>query len=96
MPARRADRIDRTDLLERLNVADDLIRRGVVEESYRWAVSGPPDPSEGDADWELPPDAPPDADPRDRRPPQRNRGPRPPQGRGRGPRPPRGRLRPKR
>ena len=44
MPAPRADRIDRTDLLERLNVADDLIRRGVVEESYRWAVSGPPDP----------------------------------------------------
>jgi len=96
MPARRADRIDRTDLLERLNVADDLIRRGVVEESYRWAVSGPPDPSEGDADWELPPDAPPDADPRDRRPPPRNRGPRPTQGHSRGPRPPRGRLRPKR
>ena len=96
MPARRADRIDRPDLLERLNVADDLIRRGVVEESYRWAVSGPPDPSEGDADWELPPDAPPETDPRDRRPSPRNRGPRPPQGRGRGPRPPRGRLRPKR
>jgi len=98
MPARRAERIDRPDLLERLGVADDLIRRGVVEESYRWAVSGPPEPDEAanTDDWEIPPEAPPDRDYRDRRPPPRNRGPRPPQGRGRGPRPPRGRLRPKR
>ena len=97
VPARRADRIDRQDMLERLTVADALIRRGVVEESYRWAVSGPPAPEPGAADdWVLPPDAPPEPDHRDRRPPPRNRGPRPPQGRGRGPRPPKGRLRPKR
>jgi superfamily II RNA helicase len=96
MPARRAERIDRPDLLERLAVADMLVRRGVVEESYRWAVSGPPEPSEDAVDWELPPDAPPEPEPRDRRPPPRNRGPRPPQGRGRGPRPPKGRLRPRR
>jgi ATP-dependent RNA helicase HelY len=99
VPARRADRIDRPDMLERLAVADTLIRRGVVEESYRWAVSGPPPPDQGanTDDWVLPPDAPPEREPpRDRRPPPRNRGPRPPQGRGRGPRPPRGRLRPKR
>ena len=66
MPARRAERIDRPDLLERLAVADDLIRRGVVEESYRWAVSGPPAPdqSANTDDWELPPDAPPERDDR--------------------------------
>jgi superfamily II RNA helicase len=81
VPARRADRIDRPDLLERLAVADALIRRGVVEESYRWAVSGPPAPEAGADDWELPPDAPPDRDTRDRRPPPRGRGPRRPQGR---------------
>jgi ATP-dependent RNA helicase HelY len=95
VPARRADRVDRPDLLERLAVADELIRRGVVEESYRWAVSGPPPPEPGaDADdWVLPPEPPPDRDPRDHRPPPRDR--RRPQG-GRGPRRPHGRLRPKR
>ena len=81
MPARRADRIDRPDLLERLAVADVLIRRGVVEESYRWAVSGPPDPQAGADDWDLPPDSPSDRERRDRRPPPRNRGPRRPAGR---------------
>ena len=95
VPARRANRIDRSDLLERLAVADELIRRGVVEESYRWAVSGPPPPEPGAAadDWVLPPDPPPERDPRDRRPPPRDRRPPP---RGRGPRRPHGRLRPKR
>jgi hypothetical protein len=95
MPARRSDRIDRPDLLERLAEADALIRRGVVEESYRWAVSGPPDPEEGSDDWELPPDRPPEADPRDRGP-RRPTGARKPPPRGRGPRRPPGRIRPKR
>jgi ATP-dependent RNA helicase HelY len=83
VPARRVDRIDRPDLLERIAEADELIRRGVVEESYRWAVSGPPppEPGAGTDDWELPPEAPADRETRDRRPPPRGRGPRRPQGR---------------
>ena len=99
MPPRRAERFDRPDMLERLAIADTLVRRGVVEESYRWAIAGPPAPEDGTDDWELPPDAPPDADPRDRRPPPGNRRP-PPRGRGGpnrgGPKGPRGRLRPRR
>jgi superfamily II RNA helicase len=95
MPARRSDRIDRPDLLERLAEADALIRRGVVEESYRWAVSGPPDPDEGTDDWDLPPERPPEADQRDRGP-RRPTGARKPPPRGRGPRRPPGRIRPKR
>ena len=59
VPPRRAERIDVSDLLERLEAADHLLRRGVVEESYRWALSGPPDPNEvADADWETPPEPP--------------------------------------
>jgi superfamily II RNA helicase len=86
VPPRRAERIDVSDLLERLSVADEMLRRGVVEESYRWAVSGPPPPEIGTDDWELPPEPPADADRRERRPPPR----------GRGPRRPHGRLRPRR
>jgi superfamily II RNA helicase len=42
--------------LTRLGDADQLIRRGVVEASYRWAVSGLPEPDEEEADtWEVPP-----------------------------------------
>jgi hypothetical protein len=65
----------------------------VVEESYRWAVAGPPEPEDGADDWELPPDPPAEPD-RPERPPARNRRP-PPRGRG-GPRRPTGRLRPRR
>lgn len=83
MPARRQDRIDRPDLLDRLAEADSLLRRGVVEESYRWAVSGPPEPIDGADDWELPPEQPPEPQYRERRPPPRKRGgpPRRPTGR---------------
>jgi superfamily II RNA helicase len=93
VPPRRADRIDGPDLLERLEAADELLRRGVVEESYRWALSGPPEPEDGADDWELPPERPPEHDPRDSRPPPRKRRPPP---RGRGPGRPAGRLRPRR
>ena len=31
-----------TGLLSRFDQADELLRRGVVEASYRWAVAGPP------------------------------------------------------
>lgn len=90
VPPRRAERLDVPDLLERIAAADEMVRRGVVQESYRWAVSGPPElDGEADADWGLPPEPPePLAEPprRDRRPPPR----------GRGPKRPRGRLRPKR
>ncbi|MGE3269701.1 MAG: DEAD/DEAH box helicase [Chloroflexota bacterium] len=91
VPPRRAERLDVRDLLDKFAEADTLLRRGVVEESYRWAVSGPPDTAEGDADWELPPEPPPGPPVHNRRPPPRGKGP------SRGPRrpPPRGRLRPK-
>jgi ATP-dependent RNA helicase HelY len=96
VPPRRAERVDIPDLLERLEEADALLRRGVVEESYRWALSGPPDPEEGADDWELPPEPAPDAHRDDRPPPTRHRRP-PPRGRGpRRPPGPSGRLRPKR
>ncbi len=36
------------DLVTRFDQADALLRRGVVEASYRWALSGPPDPDEAD------------------------------------------------
>lgn len=93
VPARRAERLDVPDLLERLEAADALVRRGVVEESYRWAVAGPPEPEDGADDWELPPEPPAGTD-RPDRPPPPNRRP-PPRGRG-GPRRPTGRLRPRR
>jgi ATP-dependent RNA helicase HelY len=98
MPARRADRIDRPELIERLTQADALLRRGVVEESYRWAVAGPPDAQDADGDWDVPAaaSAPPDGrgsigptGQHHRRPPTK------PGGRG-GPRKPRGGGRPKR
>src|SRR5262249_43880687 len=92
VPPRRADRIDLPDLLERLAIADDLLRRGVVEESYRWAISGPPEREDGARAWELPPDAPPDPDHRDTRD-TRGRRPSPSS---RGPKRPAGRLRPRR
>jgi len=38
-----------------LDEADALLRRGVVEASYRWAVSGPPSPDAQDAgEWDVP------------------------------------------
>jgi ATP-dependent RNA helicase HelY len=91
MPPRRADRLDIADLLERIDAADALLRRGVVQESYRWAVAGPPDPDEGaDADWQTPPEPP----LREMRPPNRGQPshrPKPGPKRGGG----RGRLKPK-
>jgi len=61
-----------------LDAADRLLRRGVVEASYRWAVSGLPDPDEpSNEDWQVSivlDDEPRDAArrmPRDRRPPER-------------------------
>jgi ATP-dependent RNA helicase HelY len=90
IPPRRSDRLDVSDLLERTEEADRLLRRGVVEESYRWALSGPPQQTEGDADWELPPEPAPGPSYPDRRPPVRRRG-----NPGRSTRP-RGKLRPKR
>lgn len=41
-------------VLGRIDDADQLLRRGVVEASYRWAVSGLPDPEEGEV-WDVPP-----------------------------------------
>ena len=89
VPPRRAERIDVPELLERLAAADALLRRGVVEESYRWAVAGPPD-AEGEVDdnWQTPPAHGPISARPDRSGPPRP----PPGGRKRG----RGRLRPKR
>ena len=49
------------DLLEKIGRADDLVRRGVVEASYRWAIAGPPearlegDTTEIDTSWPVPP-----------------------------------------
>jgi ATP-dependent RNA helicase HelY len=54
VPPGRADRLDAEALLPRLAEADALLRRGVVEASYRWALSGPPDPDEASADWTVP------------------------------------------
>jgi superfamily II RNA helicase len=43
-------------LLQRVDEADDLLRRGVVAASYRWAIEGPPDAEAGaDTDWVPPP-----------------------------------------
>src|SRR4028119_2243414 len=54
---------------------DALLRRGVVEASYRWALDGPPDADdEAAADW-TPPSLEDDGDGRPARRPQRaNRG----------------------
>jgi hypothetical protein len=42
-------------LLPVLDEADSLLRRGVVEASYRWAVAGPPAPEEVAAsEWNVP------------------------------------------
>ncbi|MCC7372524.1 MAG: DEAD/DEAH box helicase [Chloroflexi bacterium] len=90
VPPRRADRLNVDDLLERMEEADGLLRRGVVEESYKWALEGPPEETEGDADWVLPPEPAPGPSYPDRRPPQRRRG-----GPSRSTKP-RGKLRPKR
>jgi ATP-dependent RNA helicase HelY len=38
-----------------LDEADSLLRRGVVEASYRWAVAGVPDETDGeDVNWDVP------------------------------------------
>jgi superfamily II RNA helicase len=65
-------------LLERLEAADALLRRGVVEASYRWALAGPPDAAAAEAassaDWPAPlPSAPPARRPAARRPTDRPR-----------------------
>lgn len=45
-------------VIDKLGAADDLLRRGVVEASYRWAIAGPPEetapPAEPEADQEPP------------------------------------------
>jgi hypothetical protein len=42
------------NLLPLLDEADGLLRRGVVQASYLWAVSGLPDAAEdGDDDWQV-------------------------------------------
>ena len=88
-PPRRAERLDVADLLERIEQADRLLRRGVVEESYRWAIAGPPDHEDAPDDWVLPPEPPPGSSFPDRKPPVRRHGP------SRSTKP-RGKLRPKR
>jgi superfamily II RNA helicase len=60
-------------LLERLDAADALLRRGVVEASYRWALAGPPDAAlaedEAGEEWPAPlPSTPPARRPAARRP----------------------------
>ncbi len=92
VPPRRAERLDVPDLLERIEAADGLLRRGVVQESYRWAVAGPPDPDEATAEWETPPEASPIEPPGFRRADRPNRPNRPKPGGKRGPK---GRVRPK-
>ena len=72
VPARRADRLDAQSLLPGLVEADRLLRRGVVEASYRWALSGPPEGDPGAADWTVP--TTPEAPPARPRPPLRGRG----------------------
>ncbi|HZR97935.1 MAG TPA: DEAD/DEAH box helicase [Chloroflexota bacterium] len=76
-------------LVQRLEEADELLRRGVVAASYQWAIEGPPDAeAAADADWVPPPLE--DEEPAGRR--GRGRSPypdgtaraRPAQGRGRG------------
>ena len=45
------------DLVPTLDEADRLLRRGVVEAGYRWAVSGVPEVDEEDRDrlsWDVP------------------------------------------
>ncbi|MDP8924354.1 MAG: DEAD/DEAH box helicase, partial [Chloroflexota bacterium] len=70
MPPRRADRVDRDGLIDALVEADALLRRGVVEASYRWALAGPPDPDdEAAADW-TPPTLEDEEDTRSGRPPR--------------------------
>jgi DSHCT (NUC185) domain len=86
VPARRSDRVDAQSLLPRLAEADAALRRGVVEASYRWALSGPPDVSGADADWTVPTLQDEDAIRPGRRPHHRGRGaprwrPGPPRGR---------------
>ena len=58
--ARREDEARWALVVERLEQADSLLRRGVVEASYRWAIAGPPS-VDGEvelgaeaADWPLP------------------------------------------
>src|SRR5439155_8320814 len=69
-PAGQLERQRSDALLEKLDLADGLVRRGVVEASYRWAIVGPPEAatdeasSELDLDWNLAP-------PADRRSPRR-------------------------
>jgi hypothetical protein len=42
-------------LVPLLDEADGLLRRGVVEASYRWAVAGPPPPDEVEVEsWDVP------------------------------------------
>lgn len=41
-------------LVQRIDDADQLLRRGVVDASYRWAVSGLPAPDDT-VEWEVPP-----------------------------------------
>jgi ATP-dependent RNA helicase HelY len=78
VPPRRSDRFDARALAVRLAEADALLRRGVVEASYRWALAGPPDGEEGDADWVVPTVPERDEEPLRRRGPFRGRGRRPP------------------
>jgi hypothetical protein len=46
------------ELLAKLDEADALLRRGVVEASYRWAIAGPPEAGQEqaaeDLDWSVP------------------------------------------
>jgi hypothetical protein len=43
-----------TNLVPLLDEADSLLRRGVVQASYQWAVRGLPEATEGeDDDWEI-------------------------------------------
>ncbi|MBV9170305.1 MAG: DEAD/DEAH box helicase [Chloroflexi bacterium] len=42
-----------TRLIPLLDEADELLRRGVVEASYRWAVSGPPKAADADESWTV-------------------------------------------
>ncbi|HYU18773.1 MAG TPA: DEAD/DEAH box helicase [Chloroflexota bacterium] len=54
VPPRRADRLDVGGLVPRFAEADRLVRRGVIETSYRWALSGPPPADAAAADWPIP------------------------------------------
>jgi superfamily II RNA helicase len=66
-----------TGLVPLLDQADSLLRRGVVEASYRWAVGGLPEADEAEQEaWDVPivlddePESRPRFRPRDRRPPR--------------------------